>query len=169
MTMLVMFMVLAAAGVIQSLFPALIVFNQARPPFLVAVVVFYAVYFPAPVLAVAALTAGVLYDANSLLPLGGSALYYCLAGALIRKHQSFWREAGGGAMALLTALIAVGHPMILWFAGMTFRERGGVIPGGWMRHGVAIMLMGAPAGVLILRVATRLHRMTGTLEEVVNP
>ncbi len=169
MTIIVMFMLLTVVGLIQSLFPPLMILSQARPPLLAAAVVFYAVYFPTPVMLAAAVFGGILYDANSLLPLGATTLYYCIAGVLIQKHASFWREAGGLSLALLTTLTAVGQPLVLWFAGMTVWERADGVPGGWLRHLLAVALMGMPAGLVTLRVAGRLHRMTGTLEEVINP
>ncbi len=168
MTLIVMLMLLAAAGLLQSLFPSLMILGQARPPLLAAVVVFYALYFPAPLLAAAALLAGVLYDANSLLPLGSAALYYCMAGALIRNHQQFWAEGGRFSAAFLTALTAMGQSLLMVLIGLTGWSRAGGVPAGWMRHLFVVALLGAVAGVLTARLAGRLHRMTGTLEETVN-
>ncbi len=169
MTIIVMLILLAAAGWIQSLFPPLMMLSQARPPLLAAVVVFYAVYFPTPVMVAAALLGGILYDANSLLPLGVSALYYCIAGGIIHNHQPFWAEGGGLSVAVLTALTAAGQPLIMLFTEMTVWDRADGVPGGWMRQLFAVAVMGLLAGLVTIRVAIRLHRMTGTLEEVVNP
>lgn len=169
MTWIGMLMLLAAAGFLQSLFPSLMILSQARPPLLAAVVVFYALRFPAPVMAAAALLAGVLYDANSLLPLGSAALYYCVAGALIQNHQQFWAEGGRFSAALLTALTALGQSLLMVLMGLTDWTGAAGVPAGWMRHLLMVAVMGAFAGVLTARAADRLHRMTGTLEETVNP
>ncbi len=169
MTLIVMLLALLASGWGQSLFPPLLIMGQARPPLLAAVVVFYAVYFPVPVMLTAAVLGGILYDANSLLPLGVSALFYCVVCALVQRHQDVWIEGGAVSAAVLTALTAVGQQFVAALADILLWDRAGLLPGGWFRHMVAATGMGIPAGIAIFYVLERLHRMTGTIKEAVNP
>ncbi len=169
MTLIVMLMMVSAAGWAHGLFPTVAALGQARPPLLAAVVVFYAIHFPAPVMVMAAILAGSLYDANSLMPLGSSALYYCAVGTLIQTHRSHWARGGGVAAAMLTALTAGGQLGVVALAAKLAWDRADWLPGGWARHLLALLTMGTVTGVALAKVAKRLHRMTGTLEELVNP
>lgn len=163
MKWIIMLLVLLAAGWAQSLFPASFSLALARPPFLTAAIVFYAVLFPAPVMTAAAFAGGMLADANGLMPLGVSALYYCVAGAAIQVHRTIWAEGGAVTAAVLTALTAGVQPLLPALAGLLAWERTVLFPSGWLRHLAAVMLMGAVAGALVWRTAVRLHQMTGTL------
>ncbi len=169
MKWMVMTMVVLVAAWIQTLFPSLSLLGQARPPLLAAVVVFYAVAYPAPVLVAAAIMSGIMFDANGLMPLGVSSLYYCTVGALIQYNQPLWSEGGGVSVAFLTFLTAIGQPLVTLMAAVLFWEYPVGLPGGWWRHLLALAVMGPMAGTLMARLATWLHRTTGTIEEVLNP
>lgn len=169
MTLIVMVMLLMAAGWAQSLMPPLLILGQTRPPLIAAVVVFYAIRFPAPIMLGAAILGGVLYDANSLLTLGVSALYYCAAGLLIRQNQATWIEGGGVSAGLLTVATAMGQILVTAMVGVLAWERSAWLPDGWLRHMIMTGLLAGVAGAMVWGVGQRLHRMTGTLEEARNP
>lgn len=169
MKWMVMAMVVLTAGWIQTLFPSLVLLGQARPPLLAAVVVFYAVAYPAPVLAAAAIMSGIIFDANGLMPLGVSSLYYCAVGALIQYNQPLWSEGGGISVSFLTVLTAIGQPLATALVAVMFWEYPAGLPGGWWRHLLSLAVMGPMAGALTARLAIWLHRTTGTIEEVLNP
>lgn len=169
MTLIVMAMLLMAAGWAQSLMPPLLVLGQTRPPLIAAVVVFYAIRFPAPVMLGAAILGGVLYDANSLLTLGVSSLYYCAAGLLIRQNQATWIEGGRISAGFLTMATAVGQFLITAMVGILVLDRAVWLPDGWLRHMFMTALLAGVAGAVVWGVGQRLHRMTGTLEEAMNP
>lgn len=87
MTWVVMALGVIAGGVLQTELPAVPWLGQAKPPLLLAVVLYYALQRTRPVMAVAALMAGLMQDMLSPLPLGASACGFGLAGWYVSRFR----------------------------------------------------------------------------------
>ncbi|MFC1452459.1 rod shape-determining protein MreD [Verrucomicrobiota bacterium] len=80
MTLVIMAIVLLGSTLLQAGLPAFSWLGQARFPFLLAAVLYYALNRRTNVMLTAAALAGLLQDAFSPMPLGYSACCFCLAG-----------------------------------------------------------------------------------------
>lgn len=115
MNLIVMAMLLVAATVLQAGVPVPAFMGQARPPLLLAVVLYYALNREGALWLVAALAAGFLQDALSEIPLGVSVLAFAAAGHLAgrssdlitREHPLPHALIGAAASAGVTAALFV--------------------------------------------------------------
>ena len=82
---MLMFLVLTGAVLLQAALPGWALLGYARPPVLLAVVLYYALNHRLWVGILAAFIAGMLLDGMSFVPLGYSALLFCIV-ALIAGH-----------------------------------------------------------------------------------
>lgn len=89
MIAVIMTMALLLAAALQGGLPAFAFMGQARPPLLLAVVLYYALHHDTVPMLWAALAAGFLQDAASGMPMGVSAVCFGLAGlatGTCRRH-----------------------------------------------------------------------------------
>jgi len=75
------------AGTVQAVFPGLSWMGEARPPALLAVLLYYALTRSASVTLWTALAAGVMQDALGLVPLGYSSLCFAVVGLLVNRFR----------------------------------------------------------------------------------
>lgn len=120
MDLVVLTMLLVAATVLQAGVPVYAFMGQARPPLLLAVVLYYALNRDGVLWLAAALAAGVLQDALSEIPLGASVVAFAVAGhlagrssALITRehllpHALIGAAASAGTTAALYAVLRAG-------------------------------------------------------------
>lgn len=87
MTWALMAVTLMASAILQMCLPPLAVLGQAKVPFLLAAVVYYALCHELHVALVAGLVAGFLQDALSPVPLGYSAFCFCVTAAVVGKFR----------------------------------------------------------------------------------
>ena len=85
MTFIIMIFVLIGAGVAQSHAPEWAFFGQAKFPFLLAVVFYYALNREIHFLLISGFLAGLLQDSLSPIPLGISAVCFCVLGLVAAR------------------------------------------------------------------------------------
>ena len=101
---------LVAAGLLQDFIPGALVLGQVKAPILLAVVLYYALAHSRTTFLWAAILGGILQDSLSLVPIGYSALAFCLVGLLAHRYREvlFTRSP---ATAVLVG--GVGHVLVL--------------------------------------------------------
>lgn len=87
MTSIVLFMSLLWGTVFQVLWPPVVVLGLVKPPFLLAVVLYYTLNRGPALMLCAAVCAGFLQDATSLVPLGYSSAVFVAAGWLSGRYR----------------------------------------------------------------------------------
>jgi len=121
-----MVFILISSAVTQMLLPPCAFLGQAKFPFLLAVVLYYALNRKACVMLVAALCAGLLHDALSNIPLGYSVCCFSVVGWIAGRFRNlvltespvtpvFFGAAGGTVVALVIYVLlardgAVSYP-----------------------------------------------------------
>lgn len=106
-----MIFLLVVGGLLQSLMPALAWLGLSKPPFLLAVVIYFALMHSRGMALTAALLAGIIQDSLSLFPVGYSSLCFVVfAVILCRYRENLFRDSPftvGVAGALLAALVTL--------------------------------------------------------------
>ena len=164
MTLAVMLAVLVLSAVLQAVLPPLAALGQAKLPLLLGPVIYYALTSDRPRLVQAAVLAGLLQDALSLLPLGYSALAFCLVAVTVNRfrdtvfvhaaftHMIFGALAAAAVTLMLSAMMAatgIARPPVVW---LLLKLTGS-------------LLLGAVAVPLMFQVTARLDRMVGNVRE----
>ena len=162
MTWLVLALLTLGAALLQTVFPAYAVIAQARFPFLLGVVVYYALHRDGGTMAVAAVTCGVTQDALSNVPLGYSAVLFLLVGIVTGRfralvvHDSVVPSAFfcmAGSAAATAALF-----LLLLRGGLV---EAGVPRGMWKAFGVG--LLGTVAGPVMAELGVALDSFAGNV------
>ena len=129
MTWLVMLVALVASALLQALLPAGPLPGHVKAPLLLGVVVYYALVRRRGIMLAAALTAGLLHDGLSVIPLGYSSCAFCVVGLAVHRyrdavfarrgltHLLFGAMAGGG-MTLMLAVMMGSSGLIGWDPGL---------------------------------------------------
>jgi len=141
MTPVVLLLALIGAAVVQVLAPAHAALGQVKAPALLAVVVYYALNRRFAVTMTAALLAGVLQDALSLVPLGYSSLLFMGAGAAMSRYReqmesesvvtaAFFGAATAAVVAVLMSLLLAHAGRFVWRPGpVVLRVAGSAVLG----------------------------------------
>lgn len=116
MDLVVMVMLLVLATVLQIGLPVYAFMGQARPPLLLAVVLYYALNRKGALSMVAALAAGLLHDALSEIPLGWSVLAFAAAGQLAGRSSDLITREHLVPHALIGAAASFGVTAVLYVA-----------------------------------------------------
>ena len=87
MTLVVMASVLIVLAVAQAQLPGFVLLAQARFPFLLSIVLYYALNRETGTMLATAFLAGLLHDALSPVPLGYSTALFCAAGWLASRFR----------------------------------------------------------------------------------
>lgn len=109
---------LVAAGLSQDIIPGPLVLGQVKAPVLLALVLYYALGHSRVTLLWAAILGGILQDSLSLVPIGYSALSFCLVGLWLHRFrktlftQSLVTAMGVGGLGYVLALGLV--QLLLW-------------------------------------------------------
>lgn len=154
---------LFAAAIAQALLPAWTSIGLAKPPILLAAVVYYAFTRERERLLAVAVAAGVLQDALGMIPLGFSSAAFCLVGLLVdrfREKVFVFRVVthfvvGALASGLVTALLA----LLLAKNGLLELPAAAAA-----RKVVGAMVLGALFVPVVFRLLERLELALGTLE-----
>jgi rod shape-determining protein MreD len=94
MTAAIMFFLLLMGGLLQSLMPASALLGLSKPPFLMAVALYYALAHPRGTAVTVAILAGIIQDSMSLLPVGYSALCFVgFAVFLAETREKFFGDS----------------------------------------------------------------------------
>ena len=112
MTMAIMIFLLLAGGLLQSLMPATAWMGLSKPPFLLAVALYYALVHSRGTALAAAILAGVIQDSLSLFPVGYSSLCFVVIALVVGgARETLFRDSlftvaiVGAALAALTTLL----------------------------------------------------------------
>jgi rod shape-determining protein MreD len=112
MRWLVMIFVVIAGAIIQMFVPPIVLLGQAKVPFLVALVIYYALSHDTDYMLVAAFLAGLLQDVMSPIPLGYSSFCFCVIGLVAGRFrnivmtESLLPAVLFGASAAMVAVLA---------------------------------------------------------------
>jgi len=111
MTAAIMIFLLLAAGLLQSLMPAMAWMGLSKPPFLMAVALYYALVHSRGMALTSAIIAGIIQDSLSLFPVGYSSLCFVVfALAVTGTRETLFRDSLftvavlGGLLSALTTL-----------------------------------------------------------------
>lgn len=163
MTTIVAVILLVAGAFLQLVLPAPVFLAQARFPFLLAAVLYFALTRRTNVMLATAFFGGLIQDALSPIPLGHSVVLFCAIGFVVGRFrqlvvldspvtQWFFGFLAGVAMAL-------GQYVLLTQAGLLVYPAGRLV---WRCAGQG--LTGAAATWLVFLAATPLDRMVGNVE-----
>lgn len=104
MTAGIMIFLLLVGGLLQSLVPASSLLGLSKPPFLMAVALYYALAHSRGMAVIAAILAGIIQDSMSLLPVGYSAFCFVIFGVILAET----REKLFGDSLLTVAILGAG-------------------------------------------------------------
>lgn len=164
MTWIVMTCLMIAAAMGQMFVPAFTVLGQVKTPFLMSVVLYYALQREYRVMIVSACVAGILQDTLGQIPLGYSVFCFFLMGVIVSRFQGVVMTE-----TVLTTLFFGGLCAIAVTIGI-----GGLLAGvGLVRYPLGRALLKAlGAGVLgglctpiVMGVARVLDGMAGNVKE----
>lgn len=120
MTWFVMIVGCAVAVMLQVLTPTSALLGQAKWPFVMGVVIYYALAREFDVMLIAAFAAGIMVDALSAVPFGCSALCFVVAGWIINHFRNMMLTESVLTMAVTGGLSGLAISTGLYFA--LFRE-----------------------------------------------
>ena len=159
MTWVIMIVVLTGGAVVQTLLPATIFLGEAKCPFLLAGVLYYALNRETNVMLAAAFWAGFLQDALSPIPLGYSSFCFCVVGwaasrfrNLVIIESSVTQVFFGGMSGIIVTIILY---VLLVKEGLITHPAG---------H---IMLKTAGTGILAMICTPIMFALTGRLDHLV--
>jgi rod shape-determining protein MreD len=87
-TAIVMLVLMVVGSGLQVLFPALPFLGQAKPPFLLALTLYYALNRSPGTLLAAGLLAGLFHDLHTAVPLGYSSIVFVMVGLLAGRFRN---------------------------------------------------------------------------------
>ena len=159
MTAMIMLFLLFSSAVAQSLVPPVELLVQAKTPFLLGAVIYYALARSGRVMLIFALAAGIMHDALSAIPMGYSALWFVLIGAGINRS----RDVIIGESPLTAALLGGIFGIAFVFATYASLKLAGeaVGPLAWWQ----LTLKAAGTGGLGMIVAPALFVVAGRVEQ----
>lgn len=111
---LVWLMLLVAGTVIQTMLPGWALLGQAKMPVLPAIVVYCALTRDTPVVLAVGLLAGLLQDALSPVPLGYSAVGFCLAGWLTGLFRKIVMAESPVTQVFFGSVMNAGLTLMTW-------------------------------------------------------
>jgi len=154
---------LLVGTVLQSLVPASAPLGLAKAPFLLAVVLYYALTHKRAAVATVAIVAGLIQDSLSLFPVGYSALCFaCFALAVESLRGVLFRDSILTVSALGAVLSALTVPVL--YAMLLLGTDTARVPLGWlglkMAGNALLGLLVAPA---VWMVAAGLERQVGVV------
>ncbi len=128
MTVLVMAIVLSVCALAQLLCPPLALLGQAKPPLLLAAVLYYALNRETGPLLLCALLAGLAHDLLGGVPPGWSVALYGLAGLAVGRFRTlvltesaataaFFGALGGAVLTAVTWLLLARAGRAVWPVG----------------------------------------------------
>lgn len=161
MTVAIMIFLLLVGGLLQSLIPAAAVLGLSKPPFLMAVALYYALAHPRGTAVIAAILAGVMQDSMSLLPVGYSALCFVIFGVILAETREKLFGDSLFTVAILGASLGALTTLGLYLM-LSLNALADSIPFWWVvlkMGGTA--LLGLGAAPLVWSAAAALERQVG--------
>jgi len=165
MTWVIMVFSLLVAAFLQMALPGCAWLGQARFPFLLAVVVYYALSRGTGVMLVAAFLAGMLQDALSPIPLGYSGACFALAGLIIGRFRRTVMLDSAVTPIFFGAVVGLCVPLALY----ALMARDGIV--AWPVGRLLVKVLGTGALGMVTTLAVfagigRLDRLVGLVEVV---
>ncbi len=163
MTILLMVFSLVCAAVLQALLPPWAWLGQAGVPFLLSVVLYYALERGYGVMLAAAIAGGLLQDALGMIPLGYSSFCFCVAALVVERYREsvfvgqWLTHVVFGALA--SAGVTLGLALLLGAGGLAAPN-----PGRVVLKTVGALLLGALVVPLVFHVIDSLDRLLGNVE-----
>lgn len=116
MTVLVLIVAVVLGAVLQATLPALSAAGGVQVPFMVGIVIYYALTRDLAILLTAAIVAGLIVDAMGLMPLGYTSFCYVLVGLAAQRYREtvvvrqwtthvLFGALANGAVALMLSLM----------------------------------------------------------------
>ena len=160
MTFVVMFFAMAVGAALQALFPTMGLLGQMQPPILFGLVLYYALTRPPIPALMAAMLAGFLQDAFSLIPLGYSSFAFGLA-ALGVNH--FREEVFGQQWITHLLFGSLGYLLVCMFLSALLVSNGHLLltPSGLIRKFLGAAILGAVSAPLVFRVIVQFEQWLG--------
>ncbi len=161
MTAAIMIFLLLMGGLLQSLIPASAFLGLSKPPFLMAVALYYALAHPRVTAVMAAILAGIIQDSMSLLPVGYSSLCFVLFGLFLAETREKLFGDSLFTMAFLGAILGALTTLGLYLM-LSLNSLVESIPFWWVilkMGGTA--LLGLGVAPLVWCVAALLERHVG--------
>jgi rod shape-determining protein MreD len=153
---LALFLLLVAA-LAQSLAPGTAWMGASKPPFLLAVALYYALTHRRGAVVTVAMLAGILQDSLSLMPLGFSAFWFTGLGLLLHGMRGVLFRDSFTTVAIVGA-VSSGLTVLVLFALLSLGAERVDVPFGW------VMLKTGGNALLGLAVAPLVWLGAGTLE-----
>ncbi len=165
MTAAIMIFLLLLGGLLQSLIPASAWLGVSKPPFLMAVALYYALSHPRRTAVVAAIMAGIIQDSMSLIPIGYSSLCFVIFGVVLAET----REKLFGDSLLTVAVLGAGLGALTTlglYLMLSLNSLADSIPVGWVAlKMVGTALLGLGVSPLVWLMAATLERHVGLTYE----
>jgi len=160
----VMFFCLVCGAVLQAVWPTWLWLGQASAPFLLGLVLYYALSHGDGFMLLAAVLAGLLQDALGLIPLGYSSFCFCLTALIVSRFREMVFSGDWPAHILFGAVAAAGVSLVL---SLLLSHDGRLLIGpGWtILKAFGAGLLGAIVIPFEFRVLEALDRMLGNLHE----
>ena len=131
MTVAIMIFMLLVGGLLQSLLPATAWLGLSKPPFLMAVALFYALTHARGMALVAAILAGIIQDSMSLFPVGYSSLCFTVFALILSETRATLFRDSVLTVAVLGAVLAAVTTLGLYLMLLVNALAEG-IPAGWV-------------------------------------
>jgi len=162
MTWVVMVFVLLSASVAQALLPGWPWLGQAKFPFLLAAVLYYALNYGPGVTVTAAFLAGLLQDALSPIPLGYSTFCFSIAGLMVGGVRKLVIAEALPTHLLFGAVGAAAVSLGLW--GLLTAADVATCTVRWgLLKAAGSALLGMVAAPVVFAVAGRFDRIVGNV------
>lgn len=114
MQLVIMIFLLLVGGLLQSLMPAMAWIGLTKPPFLLAVALYFALVHTRGMALAAAILAGIIQDSLSLFPIGYSSLCFVVfAAVLTRTRETLFRDSFV-TLAILGGLLSAVATLMLY-------------------------------------------------------
>jgi rod shape-determining protein MreD len=154
---------LVGAGLIQDFIPGVLVLGQVKAPILLSLVLYYALAHSRTTLLWAAILGGILQDSLSLVPIGYSALTFCLVGLWLRRFREVLFT-----QSLATAILVggVGHLLVLGLIQILLRlgeDWGGGSWGSALMRLLGALIMGMVTTPVVWWLARAMDERVGNL------
>jgi len=162
MTWVVMVLVTLCAAVAQTLMPPVIWMGGAKPPVLLAVVLYYALHRDAGEVYIAALLCGVVQDSLSPVTLGYSPVLFCLLGWVVSR----FRRVVLSETLLAPVVFGLAAGCLCTVLMYVLLARQGQVDWPWMRmlwRSAGTGLLGAIATPFVFVLTGGLDRLVGNV------
>jgi len=161
-TFVVMFFVMIAASVLQTILPGFTALGNAKFPLLLGVVVYYSLNRPLVSAFAAAFFAGFLQDALSMVPLGYSSFCFCIAAWAIGRLRDTVLSESVVTQVFFGAISATTVSLLLYVL-LVLADAVAIAPRTALAHIVGSGLLGGIVVPGICRISGGLDRLVGNI------